>query len=147
VALKEASTDQFKKYAQQVVKNAKKLSDSLSDLGYKIVSGGTDNHLFLVDMFTSVGLSGREVGDILDSVGITVNKNTIPGDSRKPWDPSGIRIGTPALTTRGMKEEEMESVAQFIDRAIRNYQDKEEEEKIRKEIINFTKVFKIPGIQ
>ncbi len=98
-------------------------------------------------MFTSVGLSGREVGDILDSVGITVNKNTIPGDSRKPWDPSGIRIGTPALTTRGMKEEEMESVAQFIDRAIRNYQDKEEEEKIRKEIINFTKVFKIPGIQ
>lgn len=147
VALKEASTDQFKKYARQVVKNAKKLSDSLSDLGYKIVSGGTDNHLFLVDMFTSVGLSGREVGDILDSVGITVNKNTIPGDSRKPWDPSGIRIGTPALTTRGMKEEEMESVAQFIDRAIRNYQDKEEEEKIRKEIINFTKVFKIPGIQ
>lgn len=147
VALKEASTDQFKKYAQQVVKNAKKLSDSLSDLGYKIVSGGTDNHLFLVDMFASVGLSGREVGDILDSVGITVNKNTIPGDSRKPWDPSGIRIGTPALTTRGMKEEEMESVAQFIDRAIRNYQDKEEEEKIRKEIINFTKVFKIPGIQ
>lgn len=147
VALKEASTDQFKKYAQQVVKNAKKLSDSLSDLGYKIVSGGTDNHLFLVDMFTSVGLSGREVGDILDSVGITVNKNTIPGDSRKPWDPSGIRIGTPALTTRGMKEEEMESVAQFIDRTIRNYQDKEEEEKIRKEIINFTKVFKIPGIQ
>ena len=110
VALKEASTDQFKKYAQQVVKNAKKLSDSLSDLGYKIVSGGTDNHLFLVDMFTSVGLSGREVGDILDSVGITVNKNTIPGDSRKPWDPSGIRIGTPALTTRGMKEEEMESL-------------------------------------
>lgn len=147
VALKEASTDQFKKYARQVVKNAKKLSDSLSDLGYKIVSGGTDNHLFLVDMFTSVGLSGREVGDILDSVGITVNKNTIPGDSRKPWDPSGIRIGTPALTTRGMKEEEMESVAQFIDRTIRNYQDKEEEEKIRKEIINFTKVFKIPGIQ
>lgn len=147
VALKEASTDEFKKYSQQVVINAKKLAESLSNLGYKIISGGTDNHLFLVDMVSSVGLSGKEVGDILDSVGITVNKNAIPNDGRKPWDPSGIRIGTPALTTRGMKEKEMEIVAQFIDRAIKNSKNKEEMEEIRREIVNFTKVFKIPGIQ
>ncbi|HNW33154.1 MAG TPA: serine hydroxymethyltransferase, partial [Candidatus Dojkabacteria bacterium] len=147
VALKEASTDEFKKYSQQVVINAKKLAESLSNLGYKIISGGTDNHLFLVDMVSSVGLSGKEVGDILDSVGITVNKNAIPNDGRKPWDPSGIRIGTPALTTRGMKEKEMEIVAQFIDRAIKNSKNKEEMKKIKNEIVNFTKVFKIPGIQ
>ena len=85
VALKEASTEEFKEYSKQVVTNAKVLADSLSKLGYKIVSGGTDNHLFLVDVFSSVNLSGKEAGDMLDKAGITVNKNAIPNDTRKPW--------------------------------------------------------------
>lgn len=146
VALKEASTEEFKKYSNQVVLNAKQLSDSLTKLGFKIISGGTDNHMFLVDVFSSVGISGKEAGDILDTVGITVNKNAIPNDSRKPWDPSGIRIGTPALTTRGMKEKEMEIVANFINKVLKECKNDEDYTKVKKEIKDFTKEFKIPGI-
>jgi len=146
VALKEASTEDFKKYSNQVVLNAKQLSDSLTKLGFKIISGGTDNHMFLVDVFSSVGISGKEAGDILDKVGITVNKNAIPNDSRKPWDPSGIRIGTPALTTRGMKEKEMEIVANFINKVLRECKNDEDYTKVKNEIKDFTKEFKIPGI-
>lgn len=146
VALKEASTEEFKKYSNQVVLNAKQLSDSLTKFGYKIISGGTDNHLFLVDVFSSVGISGKEAGDILDTVGITVNKNAIPNDTRKPWDPSGIRIGTPALTTRGMKEKEMEIVAHFINKVLRECKNEGDYAKVKNEIKDFTKEFKIPGI-
>ncbi len=146
VALKEASTEDFKKYSNQVVLNAKQLSDSLTKLGFKIISGGTDNHMFLVDVFSSVGISGKEAGDILDTVGITVNKNAIPNDSRKPWDPSGIRIGTPALTTRGMKEKEMEIVANFINKVLKECKNDEDYTKVKNEIKDFTKEFKIPGI-
>lgn len=146
VALKEASTEDFKKYSNQVVLNAKQLSDSLTKLGFKIISGGTDNHMFLVDVFSSVGISGKEAGDILDTVGITVNKNAIPNDSRKPWDPSGIRIGTPALTTRGMKEKEMEIVANFINKVLKECKNDEDYTNVKKEIKDFTKEFKIPGI-
>lgn len=146
VALKEASTEDFKKYSNQVVLNAKQLSDSFTKLGFKIISGGTDNHMFLVDVFSSVGISGKEAGDILDTVGITVNKNAIPNDSRKPWDPSGIRIGTPALTTRGMKEKEMEIVANFINKVLKECKNDEDYTKVKKEIKDFTKEFKIPGI-
>jgi len=146
VALKEASTEEFKEYSKQVVTNAKVLADSLSKLGYKIVSGGTDNHLFLVDVFSSVNLSGKEAGDMLDKAGITVNKNAIPKDTRKPWDPSGIRIGTPALTTRGMKEKEMEQVARYIDRVLRECKVDSDFKKVKKEIKTFTSSFKIPGI-
>ena len=147
VALKEASTEEFKKYSKQVVTNAKVLADSLSKLGYKIVSGGTDNHLFLVDVFSSVNLSGKEAGDMLDKAGITVNKNAIPNDTRKPWDPSGIRIGTPALTTRGMKEKEMEQVAGYINRVLRECKKEDDFKKVREEIKSFTSLFKIPGIK
>ena len=147
VALKEASTEEFKEYSKQVVTNAKVLADSLSKLGYKIVSGGTDNHLFLVDVFSSVNLSGKEAGDMLDKAGITVNKNAIPNDTRKPWDPSGIRIGTPALTTRGMKEKEMEQVAKYIDRVLRECKKEDDFKKVREEIKSFTSLFKIPGIE
>ena len=146
VALKEASTEDFKEYSKQVVTNARVLADSLSKLGYKIVSGGTDNHLFLVDVFSSVNLSGKEAGDMLDKAGITVNKNAIPKDTRKPWDPSGIRIGTPALTTRGMKEKEMEQVARYIDRVLRECKVDSDFKKVKKEIKTFTSSFKIPGI-
>src|SRR3989344_4616116 len=103
VALEEALKPSFKKYAEQVINNAKKLSEELSHLGFKIISGGTDNHLILVDV-TPLGLTGSEAGSKLEKAGIIVNKNMIPFDTRKPWDPSGIRLGPPAVTTQGMKE-------------------------------------------
>lgn len=146
VALKEASAPEFKEYAKQIVLNTKALSDALIKLGYVIVSGGTENHLFLVDVIKSVNLSGKEVSDILEKANITLNMNAIPNDERKPWDPSGIRIGTPALTTRGMKEQDMEIVAQFIDAALRNPTD-ENLAKLRQEVKQFTKEFTIPGIE
>ncbi|MBI2677031.1 MAG: serine hydroxymethyltransferase [Candidatus Yanofskybacteria bacterium] len=113
VALEEAIKPSFKKYAKQIVNNAKKLSEELGRLGFKIVSGGTDNHLLLVDV-TPLGLTGGEAGSKLEKAGIIVNKNMIPFDTRKPWDPSGIRLGTPAVTTQGMKEKDMVKIAEEI---------------------------------
>lgn len=144
-ALGEASTNEFKDYAKQVVKNAQVLSAELKKYGYDIVSGGTDNHLFLMDV-TSAGLSGGEAGNLLEKANITVNKNAIPNDTRKPWDPSGIRIGTPALTTRGMKEDEMVKVAEYINSVLRS-KGEDEVEKIKKEVKSFANKFKIPGIK
>jgi len=112
VALGEAATPGFKKYGHQVVKNAKALAHELTKLGFMLVSGGTDNHLILIDL-TNIGLSGREAQDRLEGSNIVVNRNTVPYDVRSPFDPSGIRIGTPTLTTRGMKEKEMKIVAGF----------------------------------
>ena len=146
VALKEASTNEFNEYAKQVVLNAKTLSDELTNLGYTIISGGTDNHLMLVDTVASVGLSGKEASSALEKANITLNKNGIPNDPRKPWDPSGVRIGTPAITTRGMKEGEMVKVAEYIDRVLRNHKDMNLIGEIRDEIKNFTRPFPIPGI-
>lgn len=113
VALEEAATPVFKKYIKQVINNAKVLANELSKHGFKIVSGGTDNHLILVDV-TSLGLTGKEAGERLEKAGIIVNKNAIPDDTRKPWDPSGIRLGTPAVTTQGMKEKDMTAIAKRI---------------------------------
>src|SRR3989338_3690913 len=110
VALEEAIKPSFKKYAQQVVKNAKVLSDELKKLGFKLVSNGTDNHMMLIDV-TPFGLTGQRASDKLEAEGIIVNKNMIPFDTRKPWDPSGIRLGTPAVTTQGMKEADMKKLA------------------------------------
>ena len=146
VALKEASQPEFKEYSKQVVLNAKKLSESLKSKGYKIVSGGTDNHLMLVDTVSSVGISGKEASLALEEANITLNKNAIPNDPRKPWDPSGVRIGTPAITTRGMKEKEMEIIADYIDQILRNHQEKDLISKVRTQIKDFTKDFPIPGI-
>jgi len=113
VALKEAQTPAFKKYGRQIVKNAKALAQELKKSGFDLVSGGTDNHLILIDL-TDLGISGREAQDRLEKNGIIVNRNTVPYDARSPFDPSGIRLGTPALTSRGMKEKEMRTVARFI---------------------------------
>jgi glycine hydroxymethyltransferase len=148
VALKEASTKEFKKYSKQVISNAQTLSNELSKLGYNIVSGGTDNHLFLVDLSNSgLGdIGGEEASTVLEKANITLNKNTIPNDPRKPWDPSGVRIGTPALTTRGMKEKEMVKVAQYIDTVLKNKDDEELIKKVREDIKKFTSKFPIPGI-
>lgn len=110
VALEESLKPDFRKYAEQVVKNSKVLAEELIKLGFKLVSGGTDNHMILIDM-TPLGLTGHEASEKLEKEGIIVNKNIIPFDLRKPWDPSGIRIGTPAITTRGMKEDDMKNIA------------------------------------
>lgn len=116
VALKEASEPKFKTYAKQVVKNAQALAKELSDLGWRIVAGGTDSHMILVDTWMNgVGISGKEASQKLEKEGIIVNMNTIPHDTRKPFDPSGIRIGTPAVTTQGMKEKDMIKLAKRID--------------------------------
>lgn len=113
VSLFEASKPAFKKYAKQVVKNAKILSDKMKKYGWRVVSDGTDSHLFLVDVWQN-GVSGKTASDLLEKSGIIVNKNVIPYDSRGPADPSGIRLGTPAITTRGMKEKEMKIIAGWI---------------------------------
>lgn len=113
VCLGEALKPSFRKYAHQIVKNAKTLARELQKLGLEIISGGTDNHLMLVDV-TKLGISGREAQDRLEEVGIIVNRNTIPYDTRTPFDPSGIRLGTPAVTTRGMKEKDMKEIAKLI---------------------------------
>lgn len=122
VCLKEASTDEFIEYQNQVVKNSKALANALLDKDYNLVSGGTDNHLILLDV-RSKNLTGKEAEHLLDEVGITVNKNAIPYDPESPNVTSGIRIGTPALTSRGMKEQEMEKIAELMDQALTHGQD------------------------
>ncbi|MEM4598630.1 MAG: serine hydroxymethyltransferase [Candidatus Diapherotrites archaeon] len=117
VAFKEASTEEFKKYAKQIVKNSRALADELIALGFRLVSGGTDNHLLLVDL-TNKGISGGEAQKVLEKARIYCNKNAIPYDRRSLFDPSGIRLGTPALTTRGMKESEMKEIAYLIHRVL-----------------------------
>lgn len=126
VCFKEAMSDEFKAYQLQIKKNAKALSEALIAKGVKIVSGGTDNHLMLLDL-TTFGKTGKEVEAALDEVGITVNKNTIPNDPQSPFVTSGIRIGTPAVTTRGMKEEDMEKIAELIYLTITDFENKKEE--------------------
>ncbi len=120
VALKEASTPAFKKYALQVKKNAKVLADELARKGWKVISGGTDSHLVLIDTWMDgKGISGKEAGDRLEKEGIIVNKNAVPFDTRPPMDPSGIRLGTAAETTRGKKEKDMKKIAERIDAILR----------------------------
>ena len=145
VALKEAQSNEFKEYAKQVISNAKTLASSLADKGFNIVSGGTDNHMFLVDTIKSIGKSGKEVSDILESVNITLNKNAIPFDERKPWDPSGVRIGSAAVTTRGMKEKDMFQISEYIYRAL-NDSSEDNLKRIKDEVRDFSKKFNIPGI-
>lgn len=122
VAFKEALSDEFKEYTQQIVKNAKVLSEALADEGIRIVSGGTDNHLLLLDL-TPLKLTGKDAEHVLDEIGITTNKNTIPFDQESPFVTSGLRIGTAAVTTRGLKEEEMKEIASIISMTLKNHKD------------------------
>lgn len=135
VAFKEALSDGFKLYAKDVVKNCQALAEKLKSLGYKLVSGGTDNHLVLVDVYGSVGITGKMAETILHSVNITCNKNAIPNDPLKPTIASGIRLGTAAVTTRGLNTEECILIAELIDKALRNYQNKDVLEEVRKSAI------------
>ena len=135
VAFAEAAKPEFKEYAKQIVKNARALADELNALGFRLVSGGTDNHLILIDL-TPKNVSGKQAEAALDKAHITVNKNMIPFDSRKPFDPSGIRIGTPTLTSRGMRESEMREVARFMDAAVRGWNDDAALEKVKSGVLD-----------
>ncbi|MFQ5588050.1 MAG: serine hydroxymethyltransferase, partial [Nitrospiria bacterium] len=122
VAFKEALSETFVEYQQQIIANAKALAEAMMEKGYQIVSGGTDTHLMLVDL-TNQGLTGKEADEALDRAGITVNKNAVPFDQRPPVHASGIRLGTPIVTTRGMKEAEMAQIAEMIDTVLKNRND------------------------
>lgn len=143
VALREAAQPEFQEYGQQIVKNAKRLADRLMDKGYELVTGGTDNHLLLVDL-TNQGVIGADAEAALGRAGITVNKNTVPFDPRPPFSPSGIRLGTPALTTRGLKEAEMDQVADWIDQAIQSRADDQKLAAIAQEIKALAQQFPLP---
>ena len=145
ICFREAMEPSFKTYARQIVANAKALAETLMQGGIRLASGGTDNHLMLCDM-TSVGLTGKIAEESLDKAAITVNKNMIPFDQRKPLDPSGIRIGTAALTTRGMREDEMKRVGKWILEVLRAPSDDKTLQRVRGEIGEFTKSYPVPGI-
>ncbi|MBI5906551.1 serine hydroxymethyltransferase [Candidatus Saccharibacteria bacterium] len=144
VALHEAAQPDFKAYARQVVKNAKKLAAELKSRGFNLVTGGTDNHLLLVDL-NNIGVSGKEAEDALSNVGITVNKNTVPFDPRGPFDPSGIRLGTPAITTRGLKENHMVQVAEWMEQAVKNKADSKKLDLLSKEVKKLALQFPLPS--
>lgn len=138
VAFLEALQPEFQTYAKNVIKNAQAMSDEMQKLGYRVISGGTDNHLIVVDM-TSQGVSGKEAEVAMEKVGISCSRSTIPFDPRKPMDPSGVRLGTPAITTRGFDEEDTREVARIIDRAIKAKDDEAGLAKIREEIVALCK--------
>jgi glycine hydroxymethyltransferase len=145
VALKEAATPEFKTYAQQVVLNAKALAAALLHLGFDLVSGGTDNHLILIDM-TNKGQPGKVVSKALNRAGIVCNCNTVPYDPRSPFDPSGIRIGTPAITSRGMKEQEMKQIASWMNHVVEHIENEASLDKVASEIAEFCQNFPPPGL-
>ncbi len=140
VAFKEALLPEFKEYTAQIKKNAKVLESKFNEFGYKLCFGGTDNHLLLIDV-TMKGIGGKQAQIALDKAGITVNKNMIPDDTRSPFDPSGIRLGTPALTTRGMKEAEMETIATWINEVIINHDNETKLAEIKNQVKELTKKF------
>ena len=135
VAFKEALSPEFKEYATRIVNNCKALANELTKRGYKLVSGGTENHLVLVDIYGSVGITGKEAENILHSVNITCNKNAIPNDTQKPTITSGVRLGTAAVSSRGFNEDDLRAVARFIDEALRNKDNEEKLASIREEVI------------
>lgn len=147
VAYGEALKPEFQEYSAQIIKNARALSKALQKRGYRIISGGTDNHLMLVDVFGSKQITGKEAEKTLEKVGISINKNMIPYDPRKPLDPSGIRLGTPALTTRGCKEADMEIVARMLDDILVNRADEKKLQEIKQQVKDFSLKFPVPGIE
>ncbi|MSP60017.1 MAG: serine hydroxymethyltransferase [Myxococcales bacterium] len=148
VALREAGSDGFKAYAHQIVKNARALAEGLVARGYDLVSGGTDNHLLLVDL-TRQNIPGKRAAKALDRAGLVLNYNTVPFDPRKPFDPSGVRLGTPAVTSRGMKESEMRHIARWLDEGIRAGASDDEGALVRiaGEVRELTRGFPAPGLE
>lgn len=146
VAFAENLKPEFREYAKQVIKNARAMAAELMGLGYRVISGGTDNHLIVVDM-TSTGLSGKEVEVLLDKVGISVSRSTIPNDPRSPMNPSGVRFGTAAVTTRGMKEEDMKKTVAWIHEAIQAKDDEVKLGEIKNQVKEFCLGFPMPGVK
>jgi glycine hydroxymethyltransferase len=144
VALNEASQPGFSTYAHNIVANAKALADALTERGFELVSGGTDNHLILIDL-TNKGIAGKPAAKALDRAGIELNYNTVPFDPRKPFDPSGLRVGTAAITTRGLGTDQMPKVAEWIDRTVSNVDDEGQVEKIAGEIRELLTAYPMPG--
>jgi glycine hydroxymethyltransferase len=140
----EALKPDFKRYAARIIENAKALAEALLAGGVRLVSGGTDNHLLLLDV-TPLGLGGKQAEEVLDCCGITVNKNMIPFDERKPMDPSGVRVGTPALTTRGMGPAEMRRIADWMFQALRAADDSRLHTQIRGEVFDLCQQFPVPA--
>jgi glycine hydroxymethyltransferase len=144
VALHEAGQPSFKEYARRVVANARVIAEELVARGYQVVSGGTDNHLILVDL-SNKNVPGKVAARALDKAGIELNYNSVPYDTRKPFDPSGIRLGSPSVTSRGMGEPEMRQIAAWMDRVISNPSD-ENADKVLAEVREVTRKFPAPGI-
>ena len=147
ITLKKAMQPEFKKYAKQVLKNAKTLSEILLKNKIKLVTNGTDNHMMVIDTIKSFNLDGKIAEETLDKISITVNKQVIPDDINPPLKPSGIRLGTPAATTRGMKEKEIKKIGLWIIEALNNYQDDKYLNKLKKEVETMCLKFKVPGIK
>ncbi|HEU5005270.1 MAG TPA: serine hydroxymethyltransferase [Candidatus Saccharimonadales bacterium] len=145
VAFAEALKPEFHNYAQAVLDNAKKLADEMMSRGFKLVTNGTDNHLIMADVNTSFGVNGREVQDILDKVGLSANCNSIPDDPLPPFRPSGLRLGTPAMTTRGLKQEHMGQVAEWMKQAILNRSDEKKLLQLKNEVKEFSLQFPLPS--
>ncbi|MFB3094171.1 MAG: serine hydroxymethyltransferase, partial [Dehalococcoidia bacterium] len=145
VALAEAATPAFRAYGQQVVRNAKALAAELVEQGFTLVSGGTDTHLILIDL-TNKGVIAKKAARALDRAGIVCNYNTIPYDPRKPFSPSGIRIGTPSVTSRGMGEEEMRRIGALFSTALDNVEDEEALQRIAAEVREMAEAYPAPGI-
>ena len=137
VAFGEALQPEFKDYAKQIVKNAKRLAEELQKRGFKLVTGGTSNHLILADIHSSFGIDGKEAEIAMDKIGLTLNANAIPDDPLPRFRPSGIRLGTPAVTTRGAKEDDMEKIAEWMKRSIDNRDNDDELAELRKEVVEF----------
>jgi len=144
VALGEAATPGFRKYAKQILKNAKAMEKVLKKHKIRMIGGGTDNHLILADVYGSLGVTGKEAQTVLDEVGITLNMNSIAGDTRKPLDPSGIRFGTPAITTRGFKEKECARVAELMIEVLKDKENETLKKSVKMEIMKLAKKFPIP---
>jgi glycine hydroxymethyltransferase len=145
VAFYEAAQPEFVTYAQQVLDNAQALAKGLQSRGFKLVTNGTDNHMVLVDVIKSFGIDGKEAEDVLDSIGLTLNKNVIPDDPLPPYRPSGIRLGTPAATTRGLKEKDMDQIAEWMKKAIDGRNDKKKLDRLHNEVIEFVAQYPLPS--
>jgi glycine hydroxymethyltransferase len=143
VALEEASRPEFKEYAQQIVRNARAMAEAVAERGFRLVSGGTDNHLFVID-FRDRELSGLKAQRRLDRAGITTSKSTVPGEQRSPWVTSGLRVGTPAITTRGMREDEMRQIAGWLADVLENPEDEELAARTREEVRELCARFPLP---
>jgi glycine hydroxymethyltransferase len=146
VAFKEASTPEFKAYALEIVKNAKALADRLLSHGFRLITGGTDNHLILFETYKSKGILGRDASRALDRAGIVANCNLVPFDTQTPMNPSGVRIGTPSVTSRGMEEPEMAKIGDWINAVLTNAKDEAMLDRLAAEVKEFCQAFPCPGI-